>query len=86
MKSLNLQKDFYERENMKTETLKLGLIEKLMRVQKTSTLERMGQLITQAEMEARTEESMEAIKKEDVVSIDDFRRENRQWAKENYTK
>lgn len=71
---------------MKTETLKLGLIERLMRVQKTSTLKRMDQLITQAEMEARTEESITAIKKGDVISIDDFRRENQQWAKEKYTR
>ena len=71
---------------MKTEILKLGLIERLMKVQKTSTLKRMDQLITQAEVESRTEESMEAISKGEVVSLDDFRKENRQWAKENYTK
>lgn len=71
---------------MKAETLKLGLIERLMRVQKTSTLQRMDQLITQAEIEARTEESMEAIRKGEVSSLNEFSRENRKWAKENYTK
>lgn len=71
---------------MKTETLKLSLIERLMRVHKTSTLERMAKLITQAEMEARSQESLDAIKEGDVISLDEFRRENRQWAKENYIK
>ncbi|CAN0121547.1 unnamed protein product, partial [Chrysoparadoxa australica] len=36
---------------MKADTLKLGLIKRLMKVQKTSTLQRMDQLITQAELE-----------------------------------
>jgi hypothetical protein len=71
---------------MKAETLKLDLIGRLMRVQKTSTLQRLNELITQAEMETRAEESMEAINKGEVLSLDEFSRENREWAKENYTK
>jgi diphthamide synthase (EF-2-diphthine--ammonia ligase) len=71
---------------MKAETLKLGLIERVMQVQKKSTLERMDQLITQAEMETRTQESLEAISKGDVLSLDEFSQENREWAKKNYTK
>lgn len=71
---------------MKTETLKLALIERLMKVHKTSTLERMDHLITQVEMEARSQESLEAIKQGDIISLDELRRENRKWAKENYTK
>ncbi|WP_339793853.1 hypothetical protein [uncultured Imperialibacter sp.] len=71
---------------MKAETLKLGLIECVMQVQKKSTLERMDQLITQAEMETRAQESLEAINKGDVLSLDEFSQKNREWAKENYTK
>lgn len=71
---------------MRAETIKLGLINRLMKVRETSTLQRMEQLITQAEMEARTEESLKAIDKGEVLSIDEFRKENRQWLKKKYTK
>lgn len=57
-----------------------------MKIHNASTLERMAQLITQADMEARSAESLEAIKQGDSISLDAFRNENRQWAKENYTK
>ncbi|MCK5280005.1 MAG: hypothetical protein KAI99_06525 [Cyclobacteriaceae bacterium] len=71
---------------MKTESLKLGLIERLMRVQETSTLKRIEKLITQAEIESRAEESLKAIEKGEALSIDEFRKENRQWLKKKYTK
>lgn len=71
---------------MKAESLKLGLIERLMRVQNTHTLQRMNQLITQAEMEARAEESLKSINKGEVLSLDELKQENRKWAKENYIK
>ncbi len=71
---------------MTSETLKLGLIERLMKVQKTTTLKRLDQLMTQAELESNTQESMDAIIKEEVVSLDDFKKANQKWAKENHTK
>ena len=71
---------------MRTETIKLGLIDRLMRVQEVSTLQRMEKLITQAEMESRAEKSLEAIEKGDVLSMDEFGKENRQWLKKKYTK
>ncbi len=71
---------------MKTESLKLGLIERLMRVQETSTLKRIEKLITQVEIESRAEESLKAIEKGEALSIDEFRKENRQWLKKKYTK
>lgn len=71
---------------MRTETIKLGLINRLMRVHEVSTLQRMEKLITQAEMESRTEKSLEAIEKGDVLSPDEFSKENRQWLKKKYTK
>jgi len=71
---------------MRTETIKLGLIDRLMRVHEVSTLQRMEKLITQAEMESRAEKSLEAIKKGDVLSVDEFSKENRQWLKKKYTK
>lgn len=86
MKSLILQKIFQKHSTMRTETIKLGLIDRLMRVKEASTLQRMEKLITQAEMESRAEESLKSIDKGDVLSMDEFRKENRQWLKKKYTK
>jgi hypothetical protein len=71
---------------MRTETIKLSLIDRLMRVKEASTLRRMEKLITQAEMESRAEESLKAIDKGDVLSMDEFSTENKQWLKKKYTK
>jgi hypothetical protein len=71
---------------MRTETIKLGLIDRLMRVKEASTLQRMEKLITQAEMESRAEKSLKAIDKGDVLSMDEFSKENKQWLKKKYTK
>lgn len=71
---------------MKAETLKLDLIERLMKIQKASTLKRMNELITQAEMESRTQESIDAINKGEIVTLENFQKENQKWAKENYSK
>lgn len=86
MKSLILQKVFQKQNTMRTETIKLGIIDRLMRVQEASTLQRIEKLIIQAEMESRAEKSLKAIDKGDVLSMDEFRKENRQWLKKKYTK
>ncbi|MFD2037594.1 hypothetical protein ACFSKL_22560 [Belliella marina] len=71
---------------MKVDSLKLGLIERLMKVQKTSTLVRMEELITRAEMEDRAEESLNSISNKEIISIEEFKKENHKWVKENRTK
>ena len=71
---------------MRAETIKLELIDRLMKIRETSTLEKVEKLITQVEMETRAEESLKAIDKDDVLSIDDFKRENEQWLKKMSTK
>lgn len=71
---------------MRAETIKLGLIDRLMRMRETSTLQRVEELVIQVEMEASAEESLKAIDKGDVLSIDKFRNENKQWLKKKYTK
>jgi|3_EtaG_2_1085321.scaffolds.fasta_scaffold19877_1 hypothetical protein len=71
---------------MKAESIKLGLIERLMRENNVSILERMNELITQAEMENAAKNSLEAINKVEVMSLDDFKKENQKWTKKNYTK
>jgi len=86
MKSLILQKVFQKHNTMRTETIKLSLIDRLMKVKEASTLQRMEKLITQAEMESGAEESLKAIDEGDVLSMDEFRKENRQWLKKKYTK
>lgn len=68
---------------MKAETLKLGIIDRLMKIKNTSALKRMDELITQAELESRADESLKAIDKGDVLSIDAFRKENEAWRKKN---
>ena len=70
---------------MKAESLKLGLIERLMKVQKTSTLERMEELLTRAEMEDRAKESLDSITKNELISLEEFKKENHKWVKENHT-
>lgn len=71
---------------MRAEAIKLGLIDRLMKMQDKSTLERLEKLVVQVEMETRAKESMEAIKKGDVLSIDKFRTNNQKWLKKKYTK
>ena len=71
---------------MKAETIKLGIIERLMRVKEASTLKKMERLISQAELESRTEDSLKAIKKGEVVTLDEFSKENLKWVKKNSIK
>lgn len=68
---------------MEAETIKLGIIDRLMKMQNTSVLKRVEEFLTQAELESRAEESLKAIKKGDVLSIDGFRSENEQWRNQN---
>jgi hypothetical protein len=78
-KLLLLQIVFKKQVIMKTETIKLGLIQRVMAVRKASVLNRMEKLMEQAEMEIRTEESLQAIEKGDILSLDEFRKENKKW-------
>ena len=71
---------------MKAEIIKLGLMERLLKVHDLAALYRMEDLIIQAELEYWAEESLEAIDKGEVLSLDEFRKENRQWAKKKYIK
>lgn len=86
LKSLNLQQVFQMQHIMRTETIKLSLINRLMKVNEVSTLERMEKLITQVEIESRAEKSLKAINEGDVISMDEFSKENRQWLKKKHTK
>ncbi len=68
---------------MEVESIKLGLIDRLMKIKDEAALHKVNELLTQAEMEFRTEESLEAIKNGDSISIESFRKENEEWRKMN---
>jgi hypothetical protein len=53
-----------------------------MKIEKTSTLERIEDLIVKEEMEARLKESLEDIKEGRVHSLEEFRQMNEKWFKE----
>jgi hypothetical protein len=68
------------------EKLKLNLIQRVMRIEKTATLERIEDLMIQEEMEARFQESLEDIKEGRVHSLEEFKQMNEKWWKELDTK
>ncbi len=68
---------------MEAETIKLGLIDRLMKMKNKVVLQKIEELIIQAEMESRAEESLDAINDGDVLSIQEFAEENKEWASRN---
>lgn len=67
---------------MNAEKLKLNLIQRVMRIEKTATLERIEDLMIQEEMESRFQESLEDIKEGRVHSLEEFKQMNEKWWKE----
>jgi hypothetical protein len=71
---------------MTVEKMKLELINRVMKIEKSSMLERLEELFIQAEMEARTEESLESIRKGEVLTLNEFKKSNEEWLKKSATK
>jgi hypothetical protein len=71
---------------MTIEKRKLNMIQRLMKIEKSSSLEKIEESILQAEMEARTEDSLEAIKRGEVMTLDEFRKSNQEWLAKLTTK
>ena len=71
---------------MKVEKLKSDLIQRLMKVEKASTLERIEDILVQEEMQSRLNESLEAIEKGEVSTLDEFARSNQEWLKKRSLK
>lgn len=71
---------------MTIEKRKLSMIQRLMRIEKSSSLEKIEESIIQAEMEARTDESFEAIKRGEVMTLEEFRKSNQEWLSKLATK
>ena len=67
---------------MTVEKLKLNLIQRVMKIEKTSTLERIEDMLIQEEMEARLKESLEDIKEGRVHTLEEFKQMNEKWWKE----
>ncbi|SEF70577.1 hypothetical protein SAMN03080598_01076 [Algoriphagus boritolerans DSM 17298 = JCM 18970] len=67
---------------MNAEKLKLNLIQRVMKIENTETLERIEDLMIQKEMEARFQESLEDIKEGRVHSLEEFKQMNEKWWKE----
>lgn len=71
---------------MNIDQQKLSLIERLMKVRQTVTLDKVEELLNQSELELRASESLEAIAKDDMETLDQFRQNNKSWLKQKATK
>lgn len=71
---------------MNISTKKLDLIERVMQIREESILKNYEDLLTLAELQSRTDESIKAIQVGEVISIDEFNHSNKKWLKKNATK
>jgi hypothetical protein len=71
---------------MTTEKRKPELIKGAVKIEKSSSLEKLEDLFIQAEMEARIKESLEAIRNGEVLTLDEFIKSNKEWLKKTVTK
>ena len=67
---------------MSITTKKLHLIERLMQTKEEKVLHYYEELLVKAEMQARAEESLEAIEKGDTRPISEFRKDVQGWKKQ----
>jgi len=58
----------------------------VVKIEKSSSLEKLEDPFIQAEMEARTKESLEAIRNGEVLTLDEFLKSNEEWLKKTVTK
>jgi hypothetical protein len=56
------------------------------KIEKSSSLEIVEDPFIQAEMEARTKESLQAIRNGEVLTLDEFFKSNEEWLKKTVTK
>lgn len=52
----------------------------------TIEIEKLDDFLLQAEMEARSEESLHAIRNGEVLTLDEFFKSNEEWVKKSVTK
>jgi hypothetical protein len=65
---------------------KLSLIERIMKVGRQNTLQKVEEILIRSEMEARAEESVKAIEQHEVITFDQFTENNQSWLKKQATK
>ena len=70
---------------MNSETLKISIIDRVKKIEDKSILVKLEELVTQAEMEDRAEESLRAIREGNVLTLEEFRQKNEEWWK-NHSK
>ena len=58
----------------------------VVKIENSSSLEKLEDSFIQAEMEARTKESLEAIRNGEVLTLDEFLKSNEEWLKKTVTK
>ena len=71
---------------MTQETLKLSLIERLIKEENEDVLKKLEQLMVKAQLEIHAQESLLAIENNNTQSLDDFHRNNHEWLKKTFTK
>jgi hypothetical protein len=71
---------------MTIEKKKLEVKKGAVKIEKSSSLEILENPFIQAEMEARTKESLEAIRNGEVLTLDEFLKSNEEWLKKTVTK
>ncbi|TDQ14600.1 hypothetical protein DFQ04_3188 [Algoriphagus boseongensis] len=67
---------------MNAEKLKLTIIQRVMKIDSKSSLERIEELLIREEMQRRADESIEDIKAGRVHSLEEFKQMNEKWLKE----
>jgi hypothetical protein len=65
---------------------KLSLIERIMKVGRQNTLQKVEEILIRSEMEARAEESVKAIEQNEVITFDQFTKNNQSWLKKQAAK
>lgn len=71
---------------MNIETKKLNLIERIMRIKQVATIDKFESIITDLEIQSRTETSLHQIQNNEVRSYESFANEVEQWLKEKNSK
>ena len=71
---------------MNIETKKLNLIERIMRIKHVATIDKFESLITDLELQARTETSLRQIQNNEVRSYESFSNEVERWMKDKNSK
>lgn len=71
---------------MGIEAKKLDIIERLMKVREEDVLKKYEQLLIEAQLFTRTEESMQAIENNQTVTLENFSKGNKEWMESKITR